>query len=158
MPLSRPEDRIKTATVMRLGRILNFIKSLDETGLKSLKPEKMTSDNIFFEDRTCAGISLLNSFFHDFRIRGIEKKAVMNILHAKNYPNDLFMAIFQLQETISEQISFKSCRFLQTGSEPFNSLIYQDFLVFFVCDPMIPVFEQDNFFRVICRNNYFIGI
>lgn len=74
MPLSKPEDRIKTATVMRLGRILNFIKSLDETGLRSLKSEKKILDNIDIEDRTCAGISLLNPFFHDFKIRGIEKK------------------------------------------------------------------------------------
>ncbi|WP_027359321.1 B12-binding domain-containing radical SAM protein [Desulforegula conservatrix] len=73
MPLSKPEDRIKTATVMRLGRILNFMKSLDKMSIQSLRPEKLAMGTIHFEDRVSAGISLINSFLYDFKIRGIEK-------------------------------------------------------------------------------------
>lgn len=73
MPLSDPSARLKTATVMRLGRILNFMKSLGDEHLALLKPEKSGDEKIDISDRQTAGIRLLNSFFHDFRIRGADR-------------------------------------------------------------------------------------
>lgn len=74
MPLSTPGDRLKTATVMRLGRILNFMKSLDHEHLDFIRPEKLGEDSIIdTSDRLAAGIRLLNSFFYDFKIRGVDR-------------------------------------------------------------------------------------
>lgn len=74
MSLSTENDRIRTATIMRLGRILNFIKGLDEKHFSLLNPEKIDGNVRFeFQDRTMAGIGLLNSFFFDQKIRGLDR-------------------------------------------------------------------------------------
>lgn len=72
MPIAGPESRTGVSTLMRLGRILNFMKAarLDD---KTIKPEKLDSGKINISDRMDAGITLINSFFHDFRIRGIDR-------------------------------------------------------------------------------------
>lgn len=72
LPISHTTTRLETATLLRLARILNFIKSLidQRIALPDARPIPSTQlDGI--TDRTEAGKLLLAAFFHDGRVRGV---------------------------------------------------------------------------------------
>ncbi len=67
-PLS--QNRLESVTILRLARILNFIKLLESEGISLPLP----SDEDIAEignDRRAIGIRLLSRFLHDGRIRGV---------------------------------------------------------------------------------------
>jgi radical SAM superfamily enzyme YgiQ (UPF0313 family) len=72
LPLSHTTTRIESVTLMRLGRILNFTKSLVDQGLNIPKPLPFCKDAILNNmDRTETGQQLLRWFLHDGIIRGV---------------------------------------------------------------------------------------
>lgn len=68
-PLS--QNRLETVTVLRLARILNFMKSLETEGF--LLPLSSTNEDVsaLGNDRKRIGIQLLSRFLHDGKIRGM---------------------------------------------------------------------------------------
>lgn len=71
-PLSHSTARVQAVTLMRLGRILNFIKSLQNRGeniLSTPMPVSMGMGPV--SDRVEAGKILLGAFLHDGLIRGV---------------------------------------------------------------------------------------
>ncbi len=68
-PLSR--NRLETVTILRLARILNFMKSLEAEEI--LLPFFSTDEDIsgLGNDRRKIGIQLLSRFLHDGKIRGM---------------------------------------------------------------------------------------
>ncbi len=72
LPVSHTTTRKESVTLLRLGRILNFIKSLTDCnmaipGRQIYKNKEKT----IFSNRTEAGLQLLGWFLHDGIIRGI---------------------------------------------------------------------------------------
>ena len=70
LPLSDTTSRLQVVTLLRLSRIVNFMKSLTGQGIaipapKAFRPESLP------DDRLLAGQTLLRWFLHDGRIRGI---------------------------------------------------------------------------------------
>lgn len=71
LPLAHTTDRTQTVTLLRLGRILNFMKSLLDQGQKL--PDPMPpSPACSTEDRQELGKHLLAAFLYDARIRGAD--------------------------------------------------------------------------------------
>lgn len=72
LPVSHATSRIELVTLLRLARILNFMKSRPERGgpslsaaaLKPIAPDLQ-------KDRTALGIRLVQAFLNDGRIRGV---------------------------------------------------------------------------------------
>jgi len=71
LPLSHTTTRLESITLLRLGRILNFMKSLCDMGSSVPNPsdQKIKIENLL--DRVEVGGKLLQSFLHDGKIRGI---------------------------------------------------------------------------------------
>lgn len=71
LPLSHITTRTESITLLRLGRILNFIKYLKDKGVNisdtSLKNRRMGNQ----DDRMNTGLRLLQMFLNDGKIRGI---------------------------------------------------------------------------------------
>ncbi len=73
VPVSGTTDRLQSLTLLRLGRLVNFVKELIRLGI-SIEPKPL-------EATTCAdpanrlenGRALAQSFFHDGHIRGVDK-------------------------------------------------------------------------------------
>ena len=73
LPLSHATTREETVTLLRLARILNFMKSLIDRGFPLPEPMPLTEPNLAgVGDRTELGIILLSGFLHDGRIRGVD--------------------------------------------------------------------------------------
>jgi anaerobic magnesium-protoporphyrin IX monomethyl ester cyclase len=72
LPIDQRTSRIETVTLLRLGRILNFLKFLKDKGV-SISPGRFPGPGEFPEtgDRTGVGIRLLRDFFHSGIIRGM---------------------------------------------------------------------------------------
>lgn len=72
VPISHATSRLETVTLMRLGRILNFIKRQIDSG-KPLPPARPadTATSLDVADRESVGWVLLGRFFYDGRIRGV---------------------------------------------------------------------------------------
>ena len=70
LPLSDTTTRLQTVTVLRLSRIVNFMKALTGQGIAIPAPERFRPDALP-DDRLLAGQKLLQWFFYDGRIRGI---------------------------------------------------------------------------------------
>jgi len=69
IPISHTTTRLEAITLMRIGRILNFMKSLAE---KEPEPEIEGLKNLqALEDRKSIGKKLLQGFFYDGKIRSI---------------------------------------------------------------------------------------
>jgi anaerobic magnesium-protoporphyrin IX monomethyl ester cyclase len=72
LPISHTTTRLQAATILRLGRILNFMKMLVDRGCGIPSPalcrEKTFVD---LKDRTEIGRRLLQGFLHDGKIRGV---------------------------------------------------------------------------------------
>jgi radical SAM superfamily enzyme YgiQ (UPF0313 family) len=72
LPLSHTTSRTESITLLRLARILNFIKLLIDRGQKIPPPVPMDETvNIKNKDRTKAGKLLLQWFLYDGQIRGL---------------------------------------------------------------------------------------
>jgi anaerobic magnesium-protoporphyrin IX monomethyl ester cyclase len=71
LPLSHVTKRIESITLLRLSRIINFIKSLIDSGLPIPDPAPATEQLVHPSNRQEAGIKLLQFFLHDGRIRGV---------------------------------------------------------------------------------------
>lgn len=74
LPISHTTDRKEAVTILRLGRILNFMKSLIDSGYKIPEPAPFMEDQIKSIDRTETGIKLLKWFLFDAKIRGVNKE------------------------------------------------------------------------------------
>jgi hypothetical protein len=71
LPLSHTTTRIESVTLLRLGRILNFIKLLKDKGV-NISGASMNNGRIWNPgDRMETGIKLLQMFLKDGKIRGI---------------------------------------------------------------------------------------
>jgi radical SAM superfamily enzyme YgiQ (UPF0313 family) len=71
LPLSHTTTRTETVTLLRLSRIINFMKSLIDSGLKLPHPASAPAVIANPVDRKAAGKQLLQSFLYDGRIRGV---------------------------------------------------------------------------------------
>jgi radical SAM superfamily enzyme YgiQ (UPF0313 family) len=70
LPLSHTTTRLESVTLLRLGRILNFMKSLLDRGSKVPEPSPAREKVNTPEDRIESGKQLLQHFLHDGKIRG----------------------------------------------------------------------------------------
>ncbi|MEE8399092.1 MAG: radical SAM protein [Desulfobacterales bacterium] len=71
LPLSHSTTRREAVTLLRLGRIVNFMKSLTDQGETLPKPAPPEPIHAKALSRKEMGIHLLQGFFHDGRIRGM---------------------------------------------------------------------------------------
>ncbi|MCP4688088.1 MAG: radical SAM protein, partial [Desulfobacterales bacterium] len=72
LPLDAPTTRKEAATILRLGRILNFMKFLLDRG--DPIPPPLAAGERFLDpaaDRTAMGKTLLQWFLHDGGVRGV---------------------------------------------------------------------------------------
>ena len=74
LPLSHTTTRLQTVTLLRLGRILNFMKSLLDAGLSIPRPLPAGADVANLSKRYDIGKKLLQYFLYDGKIRGITRK------------------------------------------------------------------------------------
>jgi anaerobic magnesium-protoporphyrin IX monomethyl ester cyclase len=72
LPISHTTSRTETATLLRLGRILNFMKTLIDKNVPIPEPAPAPDRLAAMDDRLEIGLRLLQTFLHDGRIRGIE--------------------------------------------------------------------------------------
>jgi radical SAM superfamily enzyme YgiQ (UPF0313 family) len=73
LPLSHTTTRLETVTLLRLGRIINFIKSLLDAGLSIPEPMPAPADNAEPSGRIDIGKKLLQYFLYDGKIRGVSR-------------------------------------------------------------------------------------
>jgi len=72
LPISHTTSRIETVTLLRLGRIYNFIKSITDQGMPLPEPSSDIVNNMSYcNERQKRGRKLLSWFLNDGRIRGI---------------------------------------------------------------------------------------
>ncbi len=73
VPVSDTTSRLQSVTLLRIGRIANFIKDLKKQGIPF--PGKTTCDDERLDpaDRTGTGLALLAGFLNDARIRGVDR-------------------------------------------------------------------------------------
>ena len=71
LPIEHTTSREQVVTLMRLGRILNFMKHLIDAGVDLPPAISLRSETVDPSDRLAAGRRLLAAFFHDGRIRGL---------------------------------------------------------------------------------------
>jgi radical SAM superfamily enzyme YgiQ (UPF0313 family) len=72
LPLSHTTSRTESVTLLRLARILNFMKLLVDRGHKMPGPVSINgTEKITYKDKTKAGKLLLQWFLHDGQIRGL---------------------------------------------------------------------------------------
>jgi radical SAM superfamily enzyme YgiQ (UPF0313 family) len=72
LPISHTTTRLESVTLLRLGRILNFMKSLADQGIPIPARSGFTKNDISdLKDRGEIGRRLLGWFLYDGRIRGI---------------------------------------------------------------------------------------
>lgn len=73
-PVSHTTGRKQAATILRLGRIVNFMKYLTDNKHTMPEPSICLKKNISSTDRIEKGIKLLMMFLHDGKIRGINRR------------------------------------------------------------------------------------
>ena len=72
LPINHTTTRLESVTLLRLGRILNFIKSIQDNGLSIPEPQKYAQEkDLDIDSRQSAGIEILKWFLHDGKIRGV---------------------------------------------------------------------------------------
>lgn len=71
LPLSHTTDRNEVVTLLRLGRILNFIKGLAAEGVDLPSPSRHVLSRLPEMDRRVTGLRLLGWFLADGKIRGV---------------------------------------------------------------------------------------
>jgi radical SAM superfamily enzyme YgiQ (UPF0313 family) len=71
LPLSHTTSRLEAITLLRLSRIVNFMKSIVDSGLELPAPAPATDEIVDSSDRRAAGMQLLQYFLCDGKIRGV---------------------------------------------------------------------------------------
>lgn len=72
LPVSDTSSRLETVTLLRLGRVLNFMKALVRDGIALPAPAPIGPDERLDPfDRAGSGRRLLAAFFHDAVLRGL---------------------------------------------------------------------------------------
>lgn len=71
-PIDHTTSRVEAVTLLRLGRILNFMKLLRDEGIPFPQPASIRSNAFSPKDRMETGKILLSGFFHDGKIRGVQ--------------------------------------------------------------------------------------
>jgi radical SAM superfamily enzyme YgiQ (UPF0313 family) len=71
LPIEHTTRRIESATLLRLGRVLNFMKHLLDRGLAIPAPQPSEDGALDPSDRIQSGCKLLARFLADGRIRGL---------------------------------------------------------------------------------------
>jgi len=80
LPLNETTTRIQAITLLRLSRILNFLKLLKDTKNQIPAPEKFLNSKIInTSDRRAISEKLLQWFLYDGKIRGIDNKGKLHI-------------------------------------------------------------------------------
>jgi radical SAM superfamily enzyme YgiQ (UPF0313 family) len=74
LPLSHTTSRMESATLLRLSRILNFMKSLVDEGMGLPEPGPCSLEHLPPENRRQTGFRLLKAFLRDGKIRGITRQ------------------------------------------------------------------------------------
>ncbi len=77
LPLSHATTRKESITLLRLSRIINFIKFLIDSRMPIPNPEPATEYLARLNNRQEAGIKLLQFFLHDGRIRGMSPEGAV---------------------------------------------------------------------------------
>jgi hypothetical protein len=73
LPIAHTTSREETVTLLRLARIVNFMKSLLDRGIPLPAPAPASEWRLSeTDDRTGLGRRLLAAFLHDGRIRGVD--------------------------------------------------------------------------------------
>jgi hypothetical protein len=73
LPVSHTTTREESITLLRLGRVLNFMKSLVDRGVDPASdPPEGSPAGIMLENRTQTGMHLLERFLSDGKIRGVD--------------------------------------------------------------------------------------
>ena len=70
LPLSYTTSRLETITLLRLSRIVNFMKSLVDSGIELPDPAPAADEMVCSSDRRTTGMQLLQFFLYDGKIRG----------------------------------------------------------------------------------------
>ena len=70
LPLSHTTTRLESVTLLRLGRLVNFMKSLLDRGLKIPDPSPAREKVENLDNRIESGKQLLGHFLYDAKIRG----------------------------------------------------------------------------------------
>jgi anaerobic magnesium-protoporphyrin IX monomethyl ester cyclase len=71
LPLDHTTSRTETVTLLRLGRIVNFMKSLADRGISIPRPRRPEDRIADASDRLAVGLKLLSWYFFDGNIRGM---------------------------------------------------------------------------------------
>jgi radical SAM superfamily enzyme YgiQ (UPF0313 family) len=71
LPLSHTTSRLETITLLRLSRIVNFMKSIVDGGVALPDPAPAADRIIDSTDRRAVGMQLLQFFLYDGKIRGV---------------------------------------------------------------------------------------
>ena len=95
LPLSHTTSRIQLATLLRLSRIINFMKALIGQGIAIPPAKAYTMENLP-TDRRMAGQKLLQWFLHDGRIRGITPEGQIYAHTIDENLSRMFIAQIQL--------------------------------------------------------------
>lgn len=103
LPISHATDRQQSATLMRLGRALNFMKSLLDQGVGLPEPQDFkTGVTLNPEDRRAVGVQLLRWFLSDGQIRGIDS-------HGKVFRHNISIALTRMFLEGLRQITLRGC-------------------------------------------------
>lgn len=71
LPISHETSRLETVTLLRLARILNFIKALLDNGLSLPPPQPFEETSLNTTERQNTGLTLLGWFLNDGVVRGV---------------------------------------------------------------------------------------
>ena len=103
LPISHTTDRQQSATLLRLGRALNFMKSLLDQGTGLPEPQDFkTGATLNPEDRRVVGVQLLRWFLSDGQIRGVDSCG-------KVYCHNISIALARMFLDGLRQITLRGC-------------------------------------------------
>jgi radical SAM superfamily enzyme YgiQ (UPF0313 family) len=81
LPIEHTTRREESATLLRLGRVLNFMKHLLDSGQKLPSPSPAGCEPVDPKNRITAGRELLAAFLADGRIRGVTPDGMVYVHH-----------------------------------------------------------------------------
>ena len=103
LPISHTTDRRQSATLLRLGRTLNFMKSLLDKGAGLPEPQNFKGGvTLSLDDRRAVGIHLLSWFLSDGQIRGVDSRG-------KVYRHTISIALTRMFLDGLRQITLRGC-------------------------------------------------
>ena len=103
LPISHTTNRQQSATLLRLGRALNFMKSLLDQGAKLPEPQNFKGSVMLNpDDRRAVGIHLLSWFLSDGQIRGVDSRG-------KVYRHNISIALTRMFLEGLRQITLRGC-------------------------------------------------